>query len=571
MWFILDQNNKIESSSASLNEGINILGEIYGFVKPGTFELLPADNNSKISPDFFPAKVYGNATFVKIGSGRNFIWASPDISGCRDFFYAKLPNQKWILSDNFFEVLSKVPSVTMSRENVLFFIRHGYFLPAKTFFEEITRIKVGNRLRFINNNPIEDSLWNKCEKGGERDYETFKKSFLSVFKCIKVGDNDAILLSGGCDSGLIAALSVFEFSKKPLTITEQYIQNQTLKINERDAIMAERVANFLKLEHKTIEFDFNKETVSALNNFFERMPLAAHYWLGLFKISGEIAGRQIKKIWCGQNADSIYNMGPTEKTLGGPIKRFYLTKEYIRSLDDISDKSNLRLFYRTLGELGRLAFMAKRKLNIRQPKTFKELLLAYEYSEEYLSMPFNGVSYKDNNLDFQKIGSNEAKKLFFERKVQSFLIGRDPRVIYVAPESYNIKAFLPYSATNMMHFFRGLELNFKDILKPKKFIYRYLQELCGKDYKKIYSWKEENYQSKSFLTWEKWQEEIIKNTKFGQELTSKIQDIDIPNKFLEPTREPINLNDIQHVIGLFWLQNILAETKKLGINIKFVR
>ena len=73
------------------------------------------------------------------------------------------------------------------------------------------------------------------------------------------------------------------------------------------------------------------------------MPLAAHMAVTFLKMSREVAKRGKTKVWCGQNADSLYNLGPTEKTLGGPIKRFYLSKEYWKSFPDIKEKLEAEL------------------------------------------------------------------------------------------------------------------------------------------------------------------------------------------------------------------------------------
>jgi len=340
-----------------------------------------------------------------------------------------------------------------------------------------------------------------------------------------------------------------------------------------DWALSKKVADFLGLKHLIINSDFNEYSIISLAKIIENMPLAAHLSLGFLSLSKKAAEMGIKKVWSGQNADSLYNLGPTAKksmSKGDYIKRFYLSKQYICSFPDISDKIPLRFLYRTAGELGMLAFRIKRGLNIRQPKTFKEFLNAYENSEEYLPLPFKDKSLIDKNIFNNSLSYSDAKKLFFDRKVQSFITGRDPRVIYAAAEEFRIKAILPYSATNMIFFFRHLEMNLVDVLKPKKFIYRYLEELYGKkQYKKLYLLKNEEYQSKSesFLTWEDWQKAVIQDTKFGQELKKETEKINLPRDFIERIKNSCDLFNIQHLLGIFWLKSILEKIKNLGIEL----
>lgn len=572
MEIIIGKENKIEHSSIALKKGLNIIGDIDGTVAPGTFELRPINKNVSSSElsQLSPAQINGAAIFIFLKDEEHFEWASPDFSGICDVFYGTTSDGKHIVGNNFFEILSKFPSVTLDKENAIFFISKGYFPPGKTFFKEISRLKIGYELKF-NGNFFEENKLNLEKNKIDINYETFKRAFSSTLKCIGIEDNDAIFLSGGVDSTLIAALSVLKFSKRPITVTARY--NQIVKCNKMDWVLSRKVADFLGLEHLIINSDFNDYSIISLAKIIENMPLAAHASLAYLDLSQKAAEMGIKKVWSGQNADSLYNLGPTAKSSiskGDYLKRFYLTKQYICSFPDIFDKIPLRFLYRTAGELGRLAFRVKRGLNVRQPKTFKEFLNAYENSEEYLSLPFKDKSLIDKNIFNNSLSYSDAKKLFFDRKVQSFIIGRDPRVIYAAADKLQIKAVLPYSATNMIFFFRHLEMNLSDVLKPKKFIYRYLEELYGKkQYRKLYLLEKKEYQSKSesFLNWADWQKAVIQDTKFGQELKKETEKINLPRDFVKEIKNSCDLFNIQHLIGIFWFKSILEKVKNLGIEL----
>ena len=236
------------------------------------------------------------------------------------------------------------------------------------------------------------------------------------------------------------------------------------------------------------------------------------------------------------------------------LKRFYLSKNYIRSLPDIIDHSPTAFLYRTIGELGNLAFRVKTGYKTRQPHNFQELLTAFGESQECLGLPIGKSNFKNETLS--TLTSLEAKEKIFEKKVQSFILGGDPRVIYASAENCGIKAILPYAATNMMHFFKGLEINLIDVLKPKRFIYRYLKELIGKDnFKNLYSIGNQDHRNKAKF-FGNWEEKIVQNTKFGQELGNFVKNASLPS-FIK-----YNSNDLRDLHFVYWLINVLKKTSK---------
>lgn len=568
MRIIIGNNNQIEYSSVFLKRGTNVLGDVEGIVNPKTFELCPLENLESLNFQLTPSQIYTRAGIVALNKQDQFSWASPDFSAFRDIFYAKLPNQKFLLGDDFFDILSQLSFVTVKKPNIDFFIRHNSFPPGKTFFEEISRIKIGNKLKLINNKPIEESIWEIPEKEPKRDYQTFKKALSSVLSCLQISDNDGIFLSSGCDSGLLAALSVIKFSKHPSAITVHYRQAHYL--NELDAKFVKNITDFLGLKHSMIDLDYNKESITPLKLFFKSTPLAAHVFIPYFKMAQEIAERKIERLWAGEYADRLYNLGVTGKTLGGIIGRFYLSKEYISSLSDIEDKVPIGFLYKMVGEMGNLAYRIKKGYHLKQPKTFQELSNAFEKSEELLALPFKNSNFK-SKFSQPHLNSLEARKHMFERMVQSYIAGPEGRAIHAAAESHLLKPILPYSATNMIYFFRNLEMSCVDVLKPKKFIYRYLRELLGKNnYKRLYSFRTKYFfkTPKGFLTYEKWQKKFINETKFGIELKTAVKEMISSNTFLKEFKDFSDSNNVYYLIGIFWLGNVLKKARDLGVNVK---
>ncbi|MDO8470746.1 MAG: asparagine synthase-related protein [bacterium] len=563
MYCVIGEGNRIEYSSIPLKEGLNSIGTVYGIA---ALDYALSDiKGAELLQDVSPTRFDGKGMFICVRDGR-FVWASPDISGIRDVFYAIFEDEKQIVGDDFFEIVSQIRSVTLNADTTAFFIRQGYFPPGATFFQEVSRVRVGTKLTFAHGKAVEENAWESEEQEKPRTYEAFKDALSSVLKVREVSDEDAIFLSAGVDSGLLAALSAKTFHKHPLAITMRY--KQTLKINEIDAVGSERIARHLGLEHVAITFDFDEEHPSSLKGFIERMPLAAHMAVTFLKMSREVAKRGKTKVWCGQNADSLYNLGPTEKTLGGPIKRFYLSKEYWKSFPDIKDKSAFGFLWRWVGALGPPSLRLKRGFQMRQPSTFHELLHAFEESEEYIALP-SATQKPEQGASSEMLSYAEAKRLFFDRKAQSFIIGRDPRAVYAAGEQEHVEVILPYSAANMVHFFRGLELGIRDVFWPKRYIYRYLQELLGAShFNSLYGSQERFLPQVQYLNWQEWQKKTLFRTSFWNEIREEVKENPIVHALEKKSSPFFNKNSLYHIINLYWMQSVLRKIEDGGVAIK---
>lgn len=565
MQFIVNREGKIEYSSYPLKKGLNIIGNVNGVMIPGTFEIRPLDENedsSKLS-QFGPDQLNGAAIFISLKDKNHFKWVSPDFSGICDVFWGTLPSGEHIIGDNFFDILSQFPSLTLNKQNTAFFINLGYFPPGKTFFKEISRVRVGNKLFLHNNNFIERNIWEDNEEAPKRDYLSFKKALLSVFRCNQINDDEAILLSGGCDSGLMAALSVLKFSKHPLAVTCHYKWPEPNHPgNARDFIKTKKIADFLGLKRVIVELDFNNESVTTCETYVDRAPLAPHWTLSYFKMVKDIINTQrVKKIWCGDPADGLYQLGASKDGLGDLIKRFYLSKNYIRSFPDIKDRISAAFLYRLGGELGNLAFRIKNGYRLRQAKNSQELLTAFEESEDLLALPAKKYNFKNRTTPLTSL---EVKKILFERALQGPNTAGNTRTVYASADNFGTKAVLPYAATNMMHFFRGLEIGTLDVLRGKRFIRRYLKELLGdNNYKKLYcSFKDKDYHIQ-YIHHLDWNKRIIQHSKFGQELSDVIKKAHLPS-FIS-----YNSSNLHNLIHIYWFINVFKKAEGFGVRVKY--
>jgi hypothetical protein len=166
----------------------------------------------------------------------------------------------------------------------------------------------------------------------------------------------------------------------------------------------------------------------------------------------------------------------------------------------------------------------------------------------------------------EKRSTKQAREHFFAWKAQSFLTGRDPRVRYTVADHYGFEAVLPYTAANMLQFFRGLEMDFRDVFTPKRFIYRYLEELLGKSaYAALYRGQEKHVSASSLpsLTWAQWQEHVLSSTVFGRELREQAN----TRPYLQKERD-WNPSNFQHALGMVWLQYVLSEVEGMGVSVE---
>lgn len=559
MRVLLDETGRILESSPLLKEGLNILGPLHGRAT-SSFELEPVSSQDQLE-GISPCRIDAAGPLAYTRKGR-LLWAAPDITASRDLFYAKTPAGAWLLEDDFFRIAREFRKLTLTRDIFLYFVQHGYLPPGKTFFEEIRRVRVGTQLTFGGPMPREEDVWQEPEHL-PRTYEGFKRAFSSVFAAYPFGEQAAISLSAGSDSGLLAALAVLKYGKRPLAIT-LVNPNQPLEINDIDAANAGRITRHLDLEHAVLEFDFNKMRADNLRGVVCAMPLAAQLSLHHFLIGEEAARKGMQQLWHGQSADSAYNLGPTQRSWGGPLRRFYFAKEYWQGFPDITGNKLVGAAARTLGALGPIAWRLAHKQALRQPTSFRELMTTFADSEQELPLPARDSK---RLVGFaRKLSTRQAREEFFAWKAQAFLVGRDPRIRYVVADHYGFESVLPYTAANMLQFFRGLETGWRDIFTPKRFIYRYLEELLGrKAYAELYIGQEKRVSRVSPLTWAQWQEDVLTNTVLGKELVEAVRGGGVLRRIhREGERRPAS---IQQALGPLWIQHVLSEIEEAGTSV----
>lgn len=563
MKFIVNKDGKIEFSSEPLKEGLNIIGNVNGVMIPGTFELRPLDeneDNSKLSP----TQTSGAAIFIFLKDKNYFERICSDLSGVYDIFWGRLASGEYVIGNDFFETLSQFPNLTLNGEEIVFFMKHGYFPPGKTFFKEISRVKAGCELFFQNNCLQEKNILPDYRKE-RRDFLSFKKAFSSVFNCYRLEEDDVILLSGGCDSGLVAALLASKFPDKRLLAVTAHYKNPTLAANKRDVAVSQEVTKFWGIPHQIVDLDWNEVNLTALDNYVKTIPLSAHFAMGHYTMLKNNDGLGKKKLWAGENADDIYDLGTSKDGPANTLRRFYLSREYIRTLSDVKGNVLKTPLIRLAGGVGNFLLKRKKGLETRQPDNFQEFFTAFRESEGLWPLPlFKKKNFKDRET-IKMIDSLEARKILFDDHLQTTFIGPCSRVIQGSGSIFRFKeTILPHSAVNMIHYFRRLEIGLRDVIQPKRFIPQYLEEIMGKkEFKRIYCLTGKSYLAKGNIygNFDYWSGKIIKETKFGQELADAVKNADLP-LFLDD-----DSLDIWQLAFRYWVINVIKQAEKMGLKI----
>jgi len=546
-----------------MEEGLHTVGRVTGVIDPDSLvaRRLQAGELSSLGGKDIPY-FYGDAIAYTVEKGR-LTSISPDISGVRDVLIAEMEDGSFLVGDDFFETVRHMPRVHLDHAAAAFFTGHGYFDTGRTFFREIRRVPTGKRAVFSPlGRPSFESLFAGIPPGGRGarmsdPYEAFKECLLSVFTVEEVADEELLLLSGGCDSGLIAAIMTKVLGARPQTATMEYVPY--LEGNVSDARIAGGVSGHLGLEHAQYEVNFDGMQLERLRDFVRLMPLAAHFSLNHDHLARATARSGAGRVWSGQNADSIYNLGPTARFWpagkGDLIKRFFLSRDFMALLSDVHRPAPRLPAAGLLARLGRLLISHRFSRSYTLPENFNEFLASYQASERYLPLK-EDASFSLPPLQ-AAITTGEARERIFDEKLSSFLVGRDARVMPAAAALNGIRAKQPYSSPNMIHFFRSLEMGWRDVISPKRFFYRYLRELLGSSAcRQLFNGGDGGKGVRD----EPWQKMVLHETRIGKDLMSQAG----ADRLTSPGKTAAAL---QPFVSLYWSSSVMEEVAAAGTEI----
>lgn len=350
-------------------------------------------------------------------------------------YYYKDEDSTYVLTSQF--VANK--KFTPNWDEYNYWIDHGYTTGFGTFYKEVKKIP---GCSIVNLHEEKESTYINS-KVPLFDYHENTKSIISSILETYDYKKLSLLFSGGIDSTYLliclieldALGNVYFFKNTKETKILDYIQdkyNIPVKIvNGIDNVETEEI-----IERQIIDYHSSYTIYSLLNSLeFENEPLLS-----------------------GQNADSLFSLGPTEKHWISFIKRYLIKKEgsgFLSNLIALLLKFKDGKHFHTLSskdELAEVVMKMEKYIFLNQKKEY----------DDYISKLIN---YN------KQLSSYELKYLY---KINSFMQGSDSQVMYNAADLRGANIFLSFSNFNMLRYCIDKKTCDR-LLNPKKELSNYLK------------------------------------------------------------------------------------------------
>lgn len=395
------------------------------------------------------------------------------------------------IADDLYEIAKTVPRLNVIQEMKSYFLKKGYLPIGHTLFEEIGRLQSNSIYTFKEVDQPNEYFLKKKDiqlktisfRDDEEAYHTFKQKLNRIVKD-HVASNNAILLSGGVDSRLLLVL-LKEYSDTIRVVTSSSIPH--FAGNCSDVLIAEKVAKLLGLDIEISEISYADLDISELNSIIHRMPFCVHTGINFSRMCSSLSDLHNITVFCGQNMDTLYNLGPTERMrldfhgIAQWFKRFYLSEEYIRLMPDVEGKGNI--WSDLLGKIGLQLFRrTTHQADLQLPANADELIAYFAHSNDYTV--FGKGTGNDGIIRVGSCGKElrsafDVKTELYKIKL-SYLKGGDSQAVETGGYLNGVKIVLPYSEQEMVEYLSNLHLTKKDVWKPKRYSYQYLNEFIPK-------------------------------------------------------------------------------------------
>lgn len=399
-----------------------------------------------------------------------------------EIYYAKTETG-FIVSDDIFWVASQLRCIYIDSKLSRYFQKKGYLPQGVTLFRNINRFTSNCTVQFrkgsLDSHKYENIGQSEFDNMSDDEiYNLFKNTLNNAVKSV-IREDSAILLSGGVDSRLLLAVS------------KEYVENITLitscshpyfSSNCSDALIAERIAALTNNQLFVDTMDYDCLQIEELDPIIRKMPFSVHTSINFLRMCSIASKQRISNVLCGQNMDTLYNLGPTERMtldihgIGQWFKRFYLSEEFFKTLPDVEGKGVL--IDKLIAKVGERMFSkASNQPDLKLPVSASELVNNFINSNDYTVFSSGNNHY---SVDYQKkCTPYEIKKKLFEAKL-SYLKGGDSQAVEVGGYLNGLSICLPYSDSKMIGFFSQLRLQRKDVFTPKRYSYKYLREFTKK-------------------------------------------------------------------------------------------
>lgn len=517
-----------------------IKGEVLKYRYNKELKLIPFELEEEIK-DFDELLLLQGDFIAKLeDKNKDEIYYYSSISGKYDIFYS---NNK--ICFNFIDAIEISEKLTINNQAKEYFIKHRYYKNEETLFNEIKRVLVGEIITVNKNKEIRlKNILLNSNIEFSTNYKDFKRYF-SESVDLSIADENIVLQSSGKDSNLILSFLTKDKNKKKLNTKTLNLKviNPEFSINIMDTFKSEKISKKLDITYFREVFDCSKSNIEDLNDIILKMPLASHLSLNFKSLLKGIDKNFKGNILCGQNADALYNLGPTDQTIACILTRFFLSDFFISSLSDV--KGNFKTLKRIVSWIILNIYIIKKKKRLYLPKNSNEYFETFFNAINYLNLSDTKLNIKRNIKD---IKSYEVRKKIYYYKLNTYFRGGDSRVVYYSSD-FDERIKLIYSTNILVLFFMQLNYSMpvKDILIGKYYIRKYLKEL----FLEYFDIKGSKIKGKSYKVW---CDEIKKTKLFIQ--IKEVLKIDLEEY------------SIDEILGMYWVRFIIEKYKNKITNLE---
>ncbi|WP_428768140.1 hypothetical protein V1L52_06690 [Treponema sp. HNW] len=423
-------------------------------------------------------------------------------------YYLYKKEGRWWFTNNADELLQIDKTKNFNNYELLYFLLNGYTTAFSVFYKNWYKLLPGEVISPLE---ISDNYQQRLEHNlffkrlikntvKRKNLAVFDNTFDEVLKKIVKGKNRiGVLFSGGADSTYVL-LKLLSLIKDKTSVTALIFFNKKFStINGCDD--KSKAVHFL--EEHNIKYEIidplNSETLDAsmLQNI-TALPFDSHLSLWLGGAVRSISAKYDLLI-TGQNADSIYNFGPTARLdFKNIIRKRSLYSagmgEFLKR--SLYETQNLNAFK---WKNKKFALFAKLKFLLSVYHLDNRMLSKMNYRDFLIGFfcQSNYIPYVYSNM-FKNITTRNGMDVFFTKtdelvqgvqkygfsskidllslKLLSYIQGSDSMVMKGIGNKSNCSVSFPFTEPEAISFFSSYELLYRDTVHPKKCIYEFLDK-----------------------------------------------------------------------------------------------
>jgi len=542
-------------------------GAIDGLIRSDYTVEPSVDAHAVISelPNCLP-RISGQYAGVSIKDGA-LEFASTDIGAVRELYYATT-DAELIISTDFFDLAKAVGQLEYDPVQLSYFVDSGFCRPGRTTFKTIYKVPPGEALRHSPRGSFVTESYLDDFRGIEVTFGVFKRAILNAIRAAvqqSPAFEEVVMLSGGVDSSVLCALlkQVTDVS----AVTYRFVP--AISWNRSDEIKSEKMAKKIQVRHEIVDVDLDEITLDYLDDIILAMPFAAHLSVNFKKIfSFESSVNRRRRLWCGNDADSLYNYAETAPL--AILSRFMFSETYAKMLRGVNGYEKYRPAKQALDLFLKCVFRVRYKQRFETSKSFDELLLGIGRPRDYLGNPpapalrLVGEQTEAQNSSVEArepVTVAAIRKQLVDEMLKASLPDGTHYVHLQARKLFHLDSILLYSTPSIVHLFRELRLSLLDVAFHKRLLYRYARELglSKNDFRSV------EYSAKREQRPQDWLE-VFGSTTFGRELREDASKL-AHQMGLKWTPSPASTWN--EAVRIVWVNNVWMTLTESGVELKW--